>query len=190
MPSLRSIASWEADTIRDGIAWVVIWKEGRSWHSEAMWLNPETDTLEPEDLKRAREILEKDPNAIAVNGYYCGRYWEEMRVIDVEHAIRHDYSENWHLLRGWEELQETEDDGQEDAQASGQREAMTEEPNAHENMDHTRKAQKAIHALVRCVSTIHCRGPGKICLLALGDRQELESWGSRSKEPAEVSRAA
>lgn len=184
MSSLRSIASWEADTIRDGIAWLVIWKEGRSWHSEAMWLNPETDTLEPEDLKRAREILEKDPNAIAVNGYYCGRYWEEMRV-----TIRHDYSENWHLLRGWEELQETEDDGQEDVQASGQREAMTEEPNAHENMDHTRKAQKAIHALVRCVSTIHCRGPGKICLPALDIVQELKSWGSRSKEPEEVSQA-
>lgn len=30
----------------------------------------------------------------------------------------------------------------------------------------------------------------KVYLTALGDRQELESWGSRSKELVEVSRAA
>lgn len=29
----------------------------------------------------------------------------------------------------------------------------------------------------------------KVYLTALGDRQELESWGSRSKEPEEVSQA-
>lgn len=189
MSTLRSIASWEADAIRDGIAWVVVWKEGRSWHSEIMWLNPETDNLEPEDLKRVHEILTKDPNAIAVNGYYCGGYWEEMRVIDVEHAIRHDYSENRHLLREWEEVQEIEDDEREDSQASGRQEAMTEGLNMHENMGSQRGLPKAVRAPIRCLSKIHCRGPGKSCLLALGGRQELESWGDRSKELAEVSRA-
>lgn len=35
MAALNKVASYFADEIRDGIAWVIIWKTGRSWHGYA-----------------------------------------------------------------------------------------------------------------------------------------------------------
>lgn len=46
MAALHEIARQYADEIRDGIAWVIIWKTGRSWHAESVWLNPDSDTFE------------------------------------------------------------------------------------------------------------------------------------------------
>lgn len=37
MAALHEIARQYADEIRDGIAWVIIWKTGRSWHAESVW---------------------------------------------------------------------------------------------------------------------------------------------------------
>lgn len=53
MAALNKVASYFADEIRDGIAWVIIWKTGRSWHGYAAWLDPDTETFEPDDLKKA-----------------------------------------------------------------------------------------------------------------------------------------
>lgn len=33
MAALNKVASYFADEIRDGIAWVIIWKTDRSWHA-------------------------------------------------------------------------------------------------------------------------------------------------------------
>lgn len=76
MAALHEIARQYAEEIRDGIAWVIIWKTGRSWHAESVWLNQDSDTFELEDLSTATEILEQDPNAVMVNGYYCGHFGE------------------------------------------------------------------------------------------------------------------
>ena len=38
MAALHEIARQYAEEIRDGIAWVIIWKTGRSWHAESVWL--------------------------------------------------------------------------------------------------------------------------------------------------------
>ena len=67
MAALHEIARQYAEEIRDGIAWVIIWKTGRSWHAESVWLNQDSDTFELEDLSTATEILEQDPNAVMVN---------------------------------------------------------------------------------------------------------------------------
>ena len=75
MAALHEIARQYAEEIRDGIAWVIIWKTGRSWHAESVWLNQDSDTFELEDLSTT-EILEQDPNAVMVNGYYCGHFGE------------------------------------------------------------------------------------------------------------------
>ena len=72
MAALNKVASYFADEIRDGIAWVIIWKTDRSWHGYAAWLDPDTEAFEPDDLKKAREVLVEDPNAVMLNGYYCG----------------------------------------------------------------------------------------------------------------------
>ena len=67
MASLRKMVGTFRDELRDGIAEVIFWKEGRSWNAEAFWLNG--DCFESEDLDRVEEILTADPNAIIVNGY-------------------------------------------------------------------------------------------------------------------------
>lgn len=46
MAVLNTIAKEIADEIRDGIAWVIVWKTGRSWNAEAVWLNIDDDTIE------------------------------------------------------------------------------------------------------------------------------------------------
>ena len=51
MAAINAIAKDWADELRDGIAWVIVWKTGRSWNATAVWLNSDDDTFEPEDLE-------------------------------------------------------------------------------------------------------------------------------------------
>lgn len=99
MAALTTIAREEADTIREGIAWLIIWKTGRSWHAEAVWLNTDDDTFELEDLDTARKALEEDPNAVMLNGYYCGHFWEDMSAAEIEAGIRWHYENGYNLLK-------------------------------------------------------------------------------------------
>lgn len=98
MAALHEIARQYADEIRDGIAWVIIWKTGRSWHAESVWLNPDSDTFELDDLSTATEILEQDPNAVMVNGYYCGHFGENMTIAELEAGILWHYEGGCNLL--------------------------------------------------------------------------------------------
>lgn len=100
MAAIREIVREWADEIRGGIAWVIIWKNGRSWNAQAVWLNPNTDTFEPEDMKLARKILEKDSKAIMVNGYYCGHLGENMTVTELAAGIRWHYENGYNTLDG------------------------------------------------------------------------------------------
>lgn len=70
MASLKEIAREYRDEIMDGIAWVAIWKTGRSWNAKAFWLNLETERIEDEEMEEAREIVAADPKAIFINEYY------------------------------------------------------------------------------------------------------------------------
>lgn len=67
MASLRKMVGTYREELRDGIADVIFWKEGRSWNAEAFWLDG--DKFEVEDMDRVEEILIADQNAIIVNGY-------------------------------------------------------------------------------------------------------------------------
>lgn len=98
MASLREISRTFADEICDGIAWVVIWKIGRSWHAESFWLNADDDTFEPYDLNSAYDILKEDANAVMVNGYYCGHFGEEMSIAEIVDGIKWHYENNYNLL--------------------------------------------------------------------------------------------
>lgn len=100
MAALNAIAKEYADEIRDGIAWVIVWKTGRSWHAEAFWLNCDDDAFEPDDLERAREILDQDPSAVMLNGYYCGHFGEGMTVNEIAAGIRWHYENGCNLLEG------------------------------------------------------------------------------------------
>ena len=68
MASLRDKVKELQEDLRDGIAWVAFWKEGRSWNAEAFHLEM-GDYLYPEDKSRLMEIRETDPAAVVVNGY-------------------------------------------------------------------------------------------------------------------------
>ncbi|WP_455619605.1 hypothetical protein [Eisenbergiella sp.] len=101
MAALNAIAREWADELREGIAWVIIWKTGRSWNATAVWLNPDDDTFELEDLDTARKILEQDPNAVMLNGYYCGHLGENMTAAELAAGIR------WHYENQYNQLQDS-----------------------------------------------------------------------------------
>ena len=78
MAALRNLVNRYNDEIQDGIAWVAIWKNGRSWEAEAFWCEDGSyeDGYEfsHEDMERMEEILKIDSKAVMLNGYYtnCG----------------------------------------------------------------------------------------------------------------------
>ena len=90
MASLRDIVSEYQDDLRNGIAWLAFWREGRSWQAEAFHLDLD-DTLYPEDRARLAEIQAADPQAVVVNGYYSGYLGEEMSVAELVAGVRHHY---------------------------------------------------------------------------------------------------
>lgn len=100
MAALNTIARDYADEIRDGIAWVIVWETGRSWNATAVWLDPDTDTFEPDDLDTAREVLAQDPGAVMLNGYYCGHFGEDMTVAELADGIRWHYENGYNTLDG------------------------------------------------------------------------------------------
>ena len=76
MASIKEIIRQERDTIECGIAWLVVWKEGRSWKIDYFYQEDGSydDGLlfSEEDYSRLKEIVELDHNAIFFNGYYMG----------------------------------------------------------------------------------------------------------------------
>lgn len=100
MAALNAIAREWADELREGIAWVIVWKTGRSWNAQAVWLNCDDDTFEPEDLELARKVLEQDPNAVMLNGYYCGHFGEDMTAAELAAGIRWHYENGYNTLDG------------------------------------------------------------------------------------------
>ena len=90
MASLRDMVSEYQDDLRNGIAWLAFWREGRSWQAEAFHLDLD-DTLYPEDRARLAEIQAADARAVVVNGYYSGYLGEEMNVAELAAGVRHHY---------------------------------------------------------------------------------------------------
>ena len=60
MASLRDTVKDYQDELRDGIAWVAFWKQGRSWNAEYFHLDMD-DTLYPEDREPVRGNKSIDP---------------------------------------------------------------------------------------------------------------------------------
>lgn len=101
MASLRDAVSSNADELRGGIAWVVFWREGRSWNSDYIYLDPTTDTIEYDDIGRLEYISHTDPRAVALNGYYCGRLGEDMTLDELTKGVRWHYENNYNTLTGF-----------------------------------------------------------------------------------------
>lgn len=74
MASLRTMVGRFRDELREGVAYVAFWKNGRSWEAEAFWLDPGYfedygDAIEEDDAREMRQILNTDSNAIIVNDF-------------------------------------------------------------------------------------------------------------------------
>ena len=93
MAALKEIARDVASEIRDGIGWVIVYRTGRSWHSVTLYSDLGNNEWETDDINDALEALRLDPRAVALNGYYLGRFGD-MTIDDIAAGIR------WHYERG------------------------------------------------------------------------------------------
>lgn len=93
MAALKEIAREYASEIRDGIGWVIVYRTGRSWNALTVWSDLGNNEWETDDINDALEALRLDPRAVALNGYYLGRFGD-MTIDDIAAGIR------WHYERG------------------------------------------------------------------------------------------
>ena len=100
MASLRDSVKDYQEELRDGIAWVAFWKEGRSWNAELFYLEVD-GTLEPFDRSRLEEIKAADPAAVILNGYYCGHLGENMSLDELTAGVRHHYKNGTNDVAGF-----------------------------------------------------------------------------------------
>ena len=94
MASLRDIVKQYQEELRDGIAWVAFWREGRSWNGEDFYLDA-GDNLTAEQKSRLEEIRQKDPAAVILNTYYCGYLAGDMTVDELTAGVRRHYENGY-----------------------------------------------------------------------------------------------
>lgn len=74
MASLRMAAQNVLDIARDGIGWIALWKDGRSWSSMSFWpdYNEKSGNFVFEDFEQEQlqHIAKIDSHAILVNGWF------------------------------------------------------------------------------------------------------------------------
>nr|WP_289766664.1 YodL domain-containing protein [uncultured Acetatifactor sp.] len=97
MADLRRIAREYRDEIMDGIAWVAVWKKGRSWDASAFWLD-DNEMIKDDEMGSARDIVAADIRAILINEYYCA-HMGNGTVEDIANGIRFHYESGYNLLR-------------------------------------------------------------------------------------------
>ena len=73
MASIRTEAQDVLDIARNGIGWIAVWKNGRSWNTFVFW--PDIDdagypVFDEFDLEGLKNIVARDPGAVIVNSYY------------------------------------------------------------------------------------------------------------------------
>lgn len=101
--TLNQIVRDYRDEICGGIPWVVVYKHGRSWYAKAFW--PEDGeydtgyTFDLEDLQELEEIVNVDPKAICINGYYMG-FGYDFKPEEIDAKIRYFYTQRRNLLQG------------------------------------------------------------------------------------------
>ena len=106
MASLREEARHIADEASEAIAWIAVWKTGKSWHCESYypdyteskgypWNQKERWDISEEDKQALKAIVDADPNALLVNGYYMNiGSLEEMTMSSLVDGLRWQYEIN------------------------------------------------------------------------------------------------
>lgn len=122
MAALRDIARDFATEIRDGIGWTIVYRTGRSWNALTIWSDIWNGEWETDDLNDAIGILKADPDAVIVNGYYCGHFGEDMTIDEIAAGIRWHYEGGRNRLADYCEVTQGRDaleEGRKAAEAAG-----------------------------------------------------------------------
>lgn len=122
MAALRDIARDFAAEIRDGIGWTIVYRTGRSWNALTIWSDIWNGEWETDDLNDAIGILKADPDAVIVNGYYCGHFGEDMTIDEIAAGIRWHYEGGRNRLADYCEATQGRDaleEGRKAAEAAG-----------------------------------------------------------------------
>ena len=122
MAALRDIARDFAAEIRDGIGWTIVYRIGRSWNALTIWSDIWNGEWETDDLNDAIGILKADPDAVIVNGYYCGHFGEDMTIDEIAAGIRWHYEGGRNRLADYCEVTQGRDaleEGRKAAEAAG-----------------------------------------------------------------------
>ena len=103
MADLRTTAQGVLEEARDGIAWIALYKRGRGWGAACFWPTFYEEsgffTFDPDDVQELKAILDTDPEAIFVNGYYSNLGpAEEMTRESLSSALRWQYEEHFNRL--------------------------------------------------------------------------------------------
>ena len=103
MASLKEVVKSNYDEIIDGIAWVAIYKQGRSWECACFWQEDgsydEGLVFSADDMEELRSISQIDPKAICINGYYMP-FGADFTQKEVENKILWMYTERLNQLKG------------------------------------------------------------------------------------------
>ena len=122
MAALRDIARDFAAEIRGGIGWTIVYRTGRSWNALTIWSDIWNGEWETDDLNDAIGILKADPDAVIVNGYYCGHFGEGMTIDEIAAGIRWHYEGGHNRLADYCEVtqgRDTLEEGRKAAEAAG-----------------------------------------------------------------------
>ena len=94
--NMRELARETIEEMRDGICWLAVWKENKTWQYQEFWPMDVDDTepiFEPEDMPRLAEIHDVDEKAIMVNSFYSniGPY-ETMTIRSLQDGLAWTYN--------------------------------------------------------------------------------------------------
>jgi len=104
MASLRQATRDVIDIAREGIGWIILYRQGKSWCSTYCYPEYDDNTgrldfSEEEDLD-IEGITTIDPEAIIVNSYYCNLgSVEDMTINSLADALLWQYEECGNKLR-------------------------------------------------------------------------------------------
>ena len=103
MASLKQIVKDYKYDIDTGIAWIAIYKDGRSWNAEVFWSEDgnydDGYIFSRADYKKMKAIVKKDHKAICINGYYMG-FGEDFTLKEIENKIQYFYTCRLNQLDG------------------------------------------------------------------------------------------
>lgn len=103
MSSIRSIAREYLEDARDGMQYIAVWKEGRSWNAELILVDdmPEDDkpVFDSDYIGYIQDIVSKDPNAVLLCGYFHNLGGEETSVDNLAGWFRYHYENHTFLAK-------------------------------------------------------------------------------------------